>query len=325
MSGDGGGYSGSEPVTAPGIHDFPVGSSNGQPTPEQMKRFGGGFVNGIVATVLYGLSGISIFGINPLDPLGIGYLRAWGDEFSQRANDAFNNAATAQGSANTANTGVATLAARLDAGDSGGSFITDTFDRTGSDMGSDYFQRYIGPGAGGWGTNGNSVHWSQNGAVELYAFARHNSTLLTDYQSGRLVHSAMLGASNVQPRNYILLRCNSALDTYVSASWSVDSCEIGVTVSDTYTRLGTAVAVTVSDGDRWELQVGTAADGYQFLLYQNDSLVCDRTDSGHISQMGASYRHPGFGDLAGVQFFGFFFSQIAPADIQSVAYSDRTP
>lgn len=318
------GTSGNEPVTAPGIHDTDwVAQAAAPRTQEQMRATGEAMVKIIMAQVLYAISGINILGVSLLDPFGL--LRAFADELVQQANDAYDNAFNAQGSANTANAGVTDIYARLDAGDVSGDYLFDTFDRTGSDMGPNYFQRYVGPGAGGWGTNGSSVHWSQNGATELTGLAIHDTALTTNYQSARIVHGLPTDASNVKPRLYIILRSNATLDTYVIASVANNTCEIGYVISDTYTRIGAAEAVNFADGDSLEFRAGTAADDYQFLLYRNGALVCDRTDAAMASQMGASYLQAGFGQLAGIQFFGFFFSQIAPADIHSFAAADRTP
>jgi hypothetical protein len=79
-----------------------------------------------------------------------------------------------------------------------------------------------------------------------------------------------------------------------------------------------------ANGDRWEFRAGTATDERQFLLYRNDVLVCDRTDSGDVSQMGASYRFAGSGVQAGVNFVPFIgFVQSAPPEIQGFAAADR--
>lgn len=325
------GTSGNEPVTAPGIHDTDwVAAAAAPRTQEQMRSTGEAFVKIILAQVLYAIAGINVLGVSLLDPFGL--LRAFADELVQQANDAYNNAGTAQNSANTANAGVADIYALLDAGGvPGGLAINDTFNRVGSTMGVDYFQKYQGPGAGGWRTDGESVVWDQNGATELAGLACHNTVLTTDYQVARLVHGVPTAASNVAPRNYILLRCDAGIDNYWIAQWSNSSCEIGVVVANTYTRLGAAESAGPVDGAIWEFRVGVDAgsgvEDYRAQLFYNggSTPLVDRTDTGMISQIGASYRQAGFGMLAGIQFFGFFFAQIAPAPTHSFAAADRTP
>ena len=247
-------------------------------------------------------------------------------------------ATAAQATANTANTGVAQLFAIIDGILSGGASFSDTFDRSGSGLGSSYTERVFGPGAGGWGTNGFDLYWGPGGAVDNTIHGRRNTALTTDYQAGQIIVGTPAGGNTSSTEVRIILRQNAAqtdnviarIITGISGPDTLTSAEIGYTVGDVYTRLGATEPVTFIDGDRWEFRAGVkdpvtlVVDDYRFQLYRNSALVLDRTDATMASQIGASHRYPGPGMRAGVSLF-FAFIQVAATPIQAFAAADRTP
>lgn len=245
---------------------------------------------------------------------------------------------TAQTSSDTANTGVAIISARLDSIMSSGVYFSDTFDRGGAGLGSNYTERSFGSGAGGWATNGYDLYWAPNGAVAKASHGRRNTELSTDYQAGQILVGPPSGGSTESTEDRILLRQNAAQTDYIMASLItalsgadlVTSAEIGYTVADVYTRLGASESVVFAEGDRWELRTGIkdpvtlVVDDYRFQLYRNDSLVIDRTDAAMASQIGASHRGAGPGMRAGVSLF-FAFLQVAATPMHIFAAADRIP
>ena len=235
-----------------------------------------------------------------------------------------------QGSADTANSGVARLDAALAALTSTGTVITDNFDRTGGDLGTNWVQQY-GAGVGSLGTDGNNAYWNAAGSSSRICWARHITVLTSDNQMCSMVQTVPVDASNDDPALMMILRCDVGLDNMVVASIYYNRVEIGYYLSNSYTRLGAQESVDTASGDRWAFYAGTTADTdpdgvgdeRQFLLYRNDSLVCNRTDAADVTMMGASYRHVGLGMNAGVTFVPFTFLQTAPPKIQGWAAADQ--
>lgn len=237
---------------------------------------------------------------------------------------------TAQDTANTATSGVAALSAQLNAGTSG-ALITDTFDRaSASNLGSDWDQSYSS-GSGTLGTDGNgNQHWTAAGSGSRTCVARYQTIPTnTDTQSIQVVLNAALEAHTINPEYSLCGRMDSGKANYIQALIDHNSCEIGYVVGGTYTRIGSAVSTTSSAGDLWELRCGTyngtSGDDYEFLLLQNGVTKVDVTDSGHVSQMGSSYRYPGQVASAGTAVVGLLTQQKAPPDAAVFTATDYTP
>jgi hypothetical protein len=204
----------------------------------------------------------------------------------------------------------------------GGVYISDNFDRSGSDLGANWYWEYWGPGAGWLSTDGNNAHWNANGATYLGIWAHHVTPLNSDTQMASLVADTPGDATNEDPQHILIVRADASFDNFVIATIWHHSAEIGIIVSGSYTALGSA-SISPAAGARWELRAGVGSDARRFQLYMNDALVVNALDSGGTSAMGASNRYVGFGVMAGVQFFGFFFLQVAPPDVQGWAAADR--
>jgi hypothetical protein len=125
-----------------------------------------------------------------------------------------------------------------------------------------------------------------------------------------------------KPIMRLQVRMNSTQDTYVEAQIYSGGCEIGYVLSGAYTRLGAAVVLSDSTGGVWQLKYGTVASTRQFLLAQSGITRCDRTDGGAASSLGASFRHAGFGQTAGVNFDTIFYQLWLPK-VRGFAASDR--
>jgi hypothetical protein len=296
-------YSGPEPVTAPGIHDMPRGSAAGQPSPKMMRRFGEAFVNRILASVLYALAGIQVFGVNPF-----GFLRAWADDLAQRADDAYNNAAAAQDTADTA----LQLLGVSDMDDS------DSFARADDDnLGTDWFQRYES-GVGKLGVKNESAHWYENGGAPRWCHAIRNTALSGDDGLVRIVVDGEIAFVSTAPDLRLIGRSNAALDTYVIARIHRTSIDIGYAIADAYTQLA-STSYSVAEG-LWEFKFGVGGDSYAFALLHNGDVKLTANDTLMASQVGALYRLPGFGHEAGngVNPFGIFEQKRGP-DVQAWA------
>lgn len=244
-----------------------------------------------------------------------------------------NNADQAQASADVANTGVVAINAQLAAivAPPGGVYLSDNFDRTGSGPGSNWAAIYLA-GSGVFETDGNNLIWNVSGGAARTGYAIHNDALATDTQMVSFVQTAPRNASNTDPDIRLVLRSDALAANFILAIIKHNLVEVGYVLSGVYTRLGAQVALTSANGDRWAFVAGTSAatdpagvgDNRQFLLYRNDSVVCDRIDTGDFSLMGAAQRRVGLGMLAGVNFVPFLgFQQYAPPKIQGWAAADR--
>lgn len=299
-------YAGTEPVTAPGIHDMPRPSAAGQLTNQQMKRFGAAFVNRILATVLYALAGIRVLGVNPL-----GFLRAWADDLAQRANDAYANAAAAQSTADTALQLIGVAGAEL----------VDSFERDdANDLGSGWDQDY-GGGSGYLGIRGGSAHWFEVGGGTRLCNNVFKSPLSEDNGKVSFVVASNLAFVTTPPNIGLIARCNDDLDTYLLARINRTSIEIGYVIGGSYTQLEQRSYGTTHKG-LWEFEFGVGGDPDAFRLLHNGDERLTAVDSGSASARGSSYRRAGFVTRAGQGFNIFFIlEQQRPPDIRAWAAS----
>lgn len=220
---------------------------------------------------------------------------------------------------------VAELNAQLAGIASGTDALSDNFDRSAADLGVNWSETY-GAGAGSFATDGNNATWDVSGGGSRVGYARYLTPLTTDNQLCSIVQTKPKNSSNTDPDLRLILRADSTMTNFVLAIIRYNSVEIGYVVAGVYTRLGSVVAVTAVDNDRWEFRAGTAGDERQFQLFRNGGTdpVCDVTDSGDVSVMGGSNLFVGFGMLAGVNFVAFLgFLQSQPPSVQGWAAVDR--
>lgn len=289
-------------------------------TKAQIRAIGSAMRYSILADVLLALSGIQVFGVSVFSGLSV-----WAQELQDKAQDAYDSAFNAQGSANYAN---AQLAILLGIGDAsavpGGVSVSAIFNGpSSSTLGADWSRTTAGPGAGSFGPNGSGVAaWNRSGGLAFTLFDRHNTPLATDYQAASLVlntapqHPDIFGG---QAYNFLRLRSNTANDTFVYCRIGYNSLRIGCYVSGSETVFD-SISVTTRAGDVWLLIVGTDTDDYEILVKQNGVTVWQDTDTGPVSQMGSSYLHAGMAETCSGR---LVFTQTVPGEVTSWAAADR--
>lgn len=266
---------------------------------------------------------VTKFASTMLDPLGF-FANLVGGVVPNHQSPA--TVGVAQYAADTANSGVAILNAKVSAPPSGLTF-TDTFNRAvTTNLGTDY-DRVMGSGPGTWGTDGlgNAV-WMVSGFGSQLCLDRVIYPMTTKYQSISTVMTAPpAGAFTGNSQTKLCLRMNTAKTTYVVATIDCGFVEIGYVLAGAYTRLGSTVPLTQSSGDLYEFRAGTVTNDYEFVLLQNGLTVCNRFDTGHASQVGVgTYDYGGVIAVAGVTFF-FIFLQMPAPTLQVLTVADRTP
>lgn len=267
--------------------------------------------------------------VTPINSVIQGVLDWWNGITGQTAANTA-AASNAQATADNALVGVARLEGLT--GSSavpGGVLIHDTFDRTASTMGPDYTVSHSGTGGGHIETDGNNSRYVVSGSDAAFEDALHNTPLHTEYQGVQIVQGAVIANILTPPVLFLYGRSNSAKTYRVEAIVRLTTAEIWIVVAGTATQLGAAVSVTNNPGDKWYLKLGTdtpTTGVREFVLYQNTTEVCRRTDTGATSQYGAGYDQPGYVQGAGQQFIPpFFFIQIEPPELQSFTAYDRLP
>jgi hypothetical protein len=294
-----------EPITAPGIHDRPSQPAGAPYSQAQLRGIGQAMRWRFLADVLYAVAGIEIFGINPF-----GFLSAWADDLSARADAAYNIAIGAQSAANYAN-GQLTLNMTSDV--TGGVSISAGFTgAAANNLGAGWNRVSVGSGGGNFGPNGSGqAVWKRSGGLPRAHYDRNTTALATDIQGIRMLvstrpqsggGSTSWSALNGNSYNTLLGRMNAAQDCAVFARIGRSAVGIGAIVSGSETILG-GTALTVADGDVWTLLLGTDASDREFLLKQNGVVRLAVTDSGAVSQMGGAYRYAGLASEASANLF----------------------
>lgn len=318
-----------EPITAPGIHDTTASDAVAAPrTQAQMRSTGDALLNGVGAFVLYALAGVNVFGVAPF-----GFLRAWADDLAQRANDAYTNAGVAQGSANTANTGLAILTARVNGIIAGGATLWDTFDRDVTDIATDpaYDVEYFtGPGTMNLSTADSGVaRWAAVGFSDAAFIARDVTMPMTTnvVRVSTVISDFIPGSAGNQAHIKLMARMSADRQNYVVGTVEDGLAEIGYVKAGVYTRMGGQVSVTTDTGDLWDLEVGSHSDEWQFRLLQNNAERVNRNDLGHVSLKdtvpGTTYKWVAFGGDCAIGAGPFFTTyQIGMPDFQVLAAGD---
>jgi hypothetical protein len=239
----------------------------------------------------------------------------------------------AQGSANTANSQVTAIWATLNGSNAtGGVTVVEDFNGAQSSSPPSSFETvYFGPGAGNDGIDGQgNLSWNENGAAWRGVLEKHNTPLGTDFGTVAIVwNQAMEFANPTPPVIKLQGRMNSAKDTWVEVSITRNfdgpfTLVAGCSVAGTYTQIGTPVTgITLNDGDTLEFRFGTSVHNRQLLFLRNGLTVLDKTDTGNVSALGASYRFPAMTRVAGVAIAYWLYFQRKPADVGVFAASDR--
>lgn len=211
--------------------------------------------------------------------------------------------------------------------------IVDNFDRAAaSNLGGAYDRSETGSG-GTFGTDGlGNAKSTTSGATTTHTWLdRRTTALTTDYH----VTAAVLatkpkagGVGGTDSATRLAGRMNTAKDTYVVGIVGSGQVEIGYVLSGTYTRLGSVASVSMGSGAaRWDFRAGTGSTGddpYTFELLKDNFTVCTRTDSSHLSQLGAGYEYGALISAAGIEIISASPVQMEAPTVQALAFSARS-
>lgn len=315
------------PITAPGVHDLsPYTELSAPKTQRQMRGIGTAMRYRFMADVLYAVSGVEIFGLNPFS-----FLSGWADDLAERANEAYLGALGAQESANFAN---AILGSTLSTNVDNGVEISESFNGpVAADFGSNWKLGSSGAGAGNYGPNGfGKAHWEKSGGGSRTHYYRHNTVTYGDYQVAQCLLSTrpQNQGTDQPPFNYLLCRvadftAPTPPDTFVYARIGRTSLQVGCFVSGVEHVFSLQIGMDNKDGQVWRLQVGTddgvTANPREIVVYRNAVEKWRGDDSGD-SVYGASYR--GVGLAAEARSRAFATDQSIPGDIDVFAAADLT-
>jgi hypothetical protein len=322
--------SGNESVTAAGIHDMPATDSSVQRAAtaqlqDKIRRSSQAIRYHLMADVLQAVAG-SVAGIPILGPAIAAQLSAWADDLEARAVAALSDAATAQGSANYANTQVQILMSGMLASDvSGGLVVSDQLSGpSADDLGAGFTRtRSDGPGAGQFGLNGTGrAVWKKSGAAWRRFIFRSGTTMFTDYHS---VHTIIGKMPDETPWG-----SDDAL-VYLCGRMSADGTEfVWLAISRSGIEIGTAgsgglsgvysLDMPVSVGDQFTFVCGSDAGGINNFQVKQNGVV--KTGTNISFSTGSGYRGVGIGAKATS---GAFFQQVRPAELEMWAANDRQP
>jgi hypothetical protein len=328
----------------PAIHVQPSSKSPQRGAPfsaREMEAIGTYLIDSILAKVLLALSGITVFGIHPFAGLA-----TWANNLETAANNALTNAGVAQGSANTANSGVAGINAYLSGTAIGGIHGSDLFPgSSSSSLGSNYDQHYSGSGAGTEGLSGSGqARWHASGLIfgRMCVAVRNDVTFNADQQKTWLILTDVVdyGASvylmnrvNVASATYYLSGTSGSTGTAAAGSCGVfavltktllgaNQAQIGWMRNGSVNLFGSPVTYSASPGDVYGFQTGvTSGSAREYVLQHNGNTLIDFTESvgSHpLSCMGSDYRGPAFAVAAG----GGLFGEVGPPDIESFTWCD---
>lgn len=329
-----------EPITAPGIHDYPTQQPLNPASNLQLQKLLRSRTAAIryhlLADVLYAVSG-SLAGIPVLGPAVSSALSAWADALEQQAINALNDAANAQNTANFVATQLSILVGgQLASNVPGGVSISDPFSGpSANNLGSEWTRSsnisVDGVGGGNFGPNGSGrAVWKKLGGLYKRYFDRHNTPTATDYQAvfiviAKPVENPSVGADAY---TYILARCNSDATTFIYVRIGNNDLQIGKRDGGTWTSWRT-LDITTQPGDQWVLLVGTTADDREIIVRQNGISqaiggpgVYSYTDTSG-SEMGPDYRYVGLAHQAAER--NLYTDQTRPAEIDGFSACDRLP
>ena len=294
-------------------------------TKAQIKAIGAATRYQLLADVLLALSGIEIFGVAVFSGLS-----AWAQELQQKAQDAYDSAFNAQGSANYANAQLILLFGDGLASDSGGTAVSALFNGAAATTLSGFTRTGVGPGAGSFGPSGSgAAKWYRSGGNARMLVDRYNTPLTTDYQSVQLILATRPQTPNIlgaEAYNWLFARSNSAADTFVYARIGYNKLKVGCYVSGTDTTMPTAgstpqsISLTANPGDVFQLIVGTDNDDYEIIVKRNDIIVWQDIDNTNVTSMGGSYLYVGLAEACHDR---AIFTQTIPGEVTGWSAADR--
>lgn len=234
----------------------------------------------------------------------------------------------AQSSADVANVRISQLAGELASGGVlGGLLFTDTFARTGADLGPDYTQFNTGPAGGTLYPDGNNAAVIPSGAGITECIAQINSVTIDDYQTLSLVQDSAIPNVLVAPLLRIYLRENLARTEAVILTVLLNSVVVEKKVGGSVTTLASVNPHGNAAGDLWTFKAGTDNDVRELVVIHNTAEIIRIVDSGGTPHVvGASNRHGSFSEQTAQYYIPpFFTGQGAPPAVQSITFYDRKP
>lgn len=193
-----------------------------------------------------------------------------------------------------------------------------------SSLGASWTQTYAGAGTATLGIVGGRAAWQSFSDNSRTCAAVYNATQTsTDYQ---MVGAAFASAPNdwyggSDALNYIGARMNAAATTYIYLKLGPDTCELGAVVSGTTTVFATVSDFRFKSGASYWLETGTTGGVNILRVWENNRIIKTYTDSGGVSQYGASYRYTGIGGYT----FGSGLYHTTPGEVAAFMFSDNTP
>jgi hypothetical protein len=195
-----------------------------------------------------------------------------------------------------------------------------------STLGADWTQSYNGTGTGVLGITAGRAAWKSFDANSRTCNAQYNAKqTTTDYQR---VGAAFASAPNdwyggSDALNYIYGRVNAAGTEGVFVELGPSTCRLGCVVSGTTTYLGSPSTLYggFKAGAAYWLECGTVGGANIMRVFENNRIILSYTDSGAVSQVGATHRYVGMSSY----YYGSGSYHTTPAEVAAFAFSDNTP
>lgn len=202
---------------------------------------------------------------------------------------------------------IAALEAAVATGPS--TIISDDFNRaaasTMSAAADPWTVTYTGGGAGTIGLDGDgNAYWVEVGTGSRVGIARFDDDELDEDNGVLTVIIADAGDQAIvtsAPYLYLCCRMHASADTYVRVRLHnaiLGNAQLQVVNAGVVTDIGSPGDVFMTSGVRYDFYFGTVAEPRNFVLKRNGATVFDIEDTGDVSQVGALYRHVGFGMTA---------------------------
>jgi len=210
--------------------------------------------------------------------------------------------------------------------DNGGqSVLVDFSQLPNGSLPGDFSITYSGSGTDTWSISSGRAKMSHSSGSDRTSAIRYTTVPTdTDRQKIGCAFSAAprTGGFLQAGLSFIIGRCNSAVTSYVYLALGSNTIELGCVVSGVQTVFvptSTYVFGFKPTAAYW-LECGTTGGTRVFRVWENSTVLFSYTDSGNVSQLGASFRYTGFGG-----FMDAGTNPGWPGDVLAFAFSDNTP
>jgi hypothetical protein len=202
----------------------------------------------------------------------------------------------------------------------------DEFERTGTDLGTDWDMGY-GSGNGTWKTDGHNAYWSKSGTGSRKSIGRFIPlTAQTDYMYTTVTLSSAPEAPVFPPgtaaTNRAATRMSADKQNYVYADFGNGNVVIGRCVAGVETALASgSLPSNLGNASQIGIVAGKPGTARYFKATLNGSFALDVTEASATSMVGSSYRQGGAGGSAGAWLLGL--SQTAPGKMNAIVVGDQ--